>query len=320
MGRRERHATAEALRRIGPDIVHAHVLGPPSLAAIESGYPWVATAHGMQEAEGRTARGWINRVRLSSRVRMERMSLRSLRHLIVISPYVLEYFGDRLDSLQVHAIENPVAEPFFRTEARRNPDTVLFTGRLIPRKDVATLLRAVGRLSERGVGVRLRLAGAGDGGGHERELRELAGRTGAEGRVTFLGALSPDQVRRELAAAGIWVQSSRQETASIALLEAMATGAAVVATDVGGTRHLVDHGRSGLLVPPGDPGALADALTVFLKDPAAARDAGAQARAEADRRFRVGSVVDRTLSVYEAVLAEVGAARHLQSAGSSGRN
>jgi glycosyltransferase involved in cell wall biosynthesis len=320
LGRAERRATAEALGRIDPDIVHAHVLGPPALAAMETGYPWVATAHGMQEAEGRTLSGWIDRVRSSSRVRMERMSLRGLRHLIVISPYVLEYFGDRLREVRTHAIENPVAEPFFRVQPRRDPRTVLFTGRLIPRKDVATLLRAVAELRGRGLRLRLRVAGEGDGTGHEGTLRALAAELGVADITAFLGSLSPDGVRGELARAGVWAQSSRQETASIALMEAMATATPVVATDVGGTRHLVAHGRTGLLVPAGDAGALAAALERFLTDPGAAERAGQAAREEAERRFRVQAVVDRTVDVYRAARTDAGVPGPLQAAGSSGRN
>lgn len=320
LGRAERRATVEALRRIDPDVVHAHVLGPPALGAMESGYAWVATAHGMQEAEGRTLSGWIDRVRSSSRVRMERMSLHGLRHLIVISPYVTAYFGDRLRGIRVHAIENPVAEPFFRAEARRDPRTVLFAGRLIPRKDVPTLLRAVAELRRRGAEVRLRLAGHADGSGHDRALHALAAELGISEATRFLGALPPEAMRDELARAGIWVQSSRQETASIALMEAMATGAPVVATDVGGTRHVVQHERTGLLVPPGNPRALADALEGLLRDPAAAERIGREARAEAERRFRVPAVVDRTLAVYEAARADGDAFRSLQPAGSGGRN
>jgi glycosyltransferase involved in cell wall biosynthesis len=320
MGRRERRDTAETLRRIAPDVVHAHVLGPPALGAMASGCAWVATAHGMQEAEARSLEGWVNRVRSSSRIRMERMSLRGLRHLIVISPYVLEYFGDLLRDVRVHPIENPVAEPFFRAEAVRDPGVILFTGRLIPRKDVATLLRAVSSLRSQGLRPRLRLAGDDGGSGHGRDLRDLAGELDLGDAVEFLGSLAPEEVRSELGRAGIWVQSSRQETASIALMEAMATGAPVLATDVGGTRHMVDHGRTGLLVPPSDPAGLAAALARFLREPAQAERMGRAARAEAVSRFRVSSVVDRTLAVYEAARADATRSRSLQSAGSGGRN
>ena len=117
MGHKERQETARVLREIGADIVHAHVLGPPALGAADSGLPWIATAHGMQADEGRLQEGWVSRVRSAATVRMERMSLDRLSDLIVISPYVEEYFRDRLRGIRTHAIENPVAGRFFDVEA-----------------------------------------------------------------------------------------------------------------------------------------------------------------------------------------------------------
>jgi glycosyltransferase involved in cell wall biosynthesis len=83
---------------------------------------------------------------------------------------------------------------------------------------------------------------------------------------------------------------------------------------------MVDHGRTGLLVPPSDPAGLAAALARFLREPAQAERMGRAARAEAVSRFRVSSVVDRTLAVYEAARADATRSRSLQSAGSGGRN
>jgi glycosyltransferase involved in cell wall biosynthesis len=103
-------------------------------------------------------------------------------------------------------------------------------------------------------------------------------------------------------------------------MEAMATGAPVVATDVGGTRQVLDHGRTGLLVPAGDPAGLAVALARLLREPAEADRIGRAARAEAVSRFRVSSVVDRTLAVYEAARTDAARSGSLQSAGSGGRN
>ena len=86
LGWAERRETAATLRRIAPDIAHAHVLGPATLGTADSGVPWVATAHGIQALQGRLLEGWVNRIRARAYDAMERMSLRRVRHLIVISP------------------------------------------------------------------------------------------------------------------------------------------------------------------------------------------------------------------------------------------
>jgi glycosyltransferase involved in cell wall biosynthesis len=274
----------------------------------------------MQEAEGNTLSGWVHGVRSAATVRMERMSLARCRHLIVISPYVLDYFRDRIVDTETHAIENPLEERFFRIEGARDARAVLFAGRLIPRKDPETLLRAAGHLARQGVEFRLRIAGDADDAGYAESLKALARDQRLGERVAFLGALSPARMEEELGAASVFVQSSRQETASVAIMEAMAAGLAIVATDVGGTRHLVEDPASGRLVPPRDAEILSRALVGYLATPEAAQAAGNRGREIARGRFRVGEVVDRTLQVYQRALEPAPGLDSLQSTGSRGRN
>jgi glycosyltransferase involved in cell wall biosynthesis len=301
-GWHERRVTARALRDLAPDVAHVHWLGPPALGAADSGVPWVATAHGMQEAEGKTLPGLLNRVRAGAYAAMERMSLRELRHLIVISPYVLDYFGDRLRGVRTYAIENPVADEFFDVRGPGDPRTILFTGRLIPRKDVETLLDAAGRLAAEGREFRLRIAGAADDPAYEAELRRRALGHNVAACVDFLGPLGPAAIAGELARAGVLAMPSRQETAPVSVMEAMAAGLPVVATDAGGTRWIVEGGVSGTLVPIGDDASLADALRGYLDDPIRARAHGAAGRRIAQSRFRLDTVVDRTLGAYRGVI------------------
>jgi phosphatidylinositol alpha-mannosyltransferase len=309
LGRHERRETARALRDLAPDVAHVHWLGPPALGAADSGIPWVATAHGMQVAEGKTLPGLVNRVRASAYAAMERMSLRTLEHLIVISPYVLEYFGNRLEGVRTYAVENPVADHFFQARGPGDPRTIVFTGRLIPRKDLETLLDALGILAAGGCEFRLRIAGAADDPAYEAELKDRARRHNVGACVEFLGAVSPAEIVSELAAGGVLAMSSRQETASVSVMEAMAVGLPVVASDAGGTRWLVDDGKSGRVIPVADHQRMAEALRGYLNDPELARAHGEVGRRIAEKRFRLDAVVDRTLDVYERVL-RAGRASH----------
>jgi glycosyltransferase involved in cell wall biosynthesis len=121
--------------------------------------------------------------------------------------------------------------------------------------------------------VRVRLAGSG------RLERAVRARVAAEGLpVDVLGPLVPDRVAAELRAAAVAVLPALWwENCPMAVLEAAAHGVPVVASAVGGVPELVDDGRTGLLVPPGDVAALAGALTRLVSDPA-----------EADRMGRAG--------------------------------
>jgi glycosyltransferase involved in cell wall biosynthesis len=306
MGRAERRATVRALVKIDPDVVNAHVLGPATLAAADADFPWVATGHGILDAYGRTLPGSLaNRVRAWSYSTMERQCLRRTRHLIVISPYVREYFGSRLDGVTTWEIENPVSAEFFAARGPGDPTRIVYTGRLVPLKSPETLLEAAGRLAADGLDFGLRMVGPADDGAYLDSLRARAKAEGVEDRVEFPGNRSGPELAGELAASGIFVLPSLQETASVSVMEAMAVGLPVVATDVGGTRHLVREGVTGALVRRRDAGGLAEALARYLRDPETATRHGVAGRAVAEDRFRVDRAVDRTLEVYRRVIAEV---------------
>ena len=176
--------------------------------------------------------------------------------------------GLRADRVEV--LPNPVVAPPEPRRARAEPPTLLYASRLVAEKGVDTLLDAAARLP---AGVRVRLAGSG------RLERAVRSRITAEGLpVDVLGPLPPSEVEAELRAAAVAVLPALWwENCPMAVLEAAAQGVPVVASAVGGVPELVDDGRTGLLVPPGDVAALAGALTRLVSDPG-----------EADRMGRAG--------------------------------
>jgi L-malate glycosyltransferase len=131
-----------------------------------------------------------------------------------------------------------------------------------PQKDYPTLLRAMAMLHERGVSARLMAVGQGP---DEADTRQLAGHLGVADIVHFTG-FRPDAVRL-LAAADVFTLASAWEGLPVALMEALALGLPVVATQVGGVAETMRDGVDALLVPPKDPAALADALQRVLTDP-----------------------------------------------------
>ncbi|WP_130013801.1 glycosyltransferase family 4 protein [Serinicoccus sediminis] len=173
---------------------------------------------------------------------------------------------------------------------------VLTAGRLAEQKRVDLLVEAHRRLvSEARPGDAPVLIVAGDGP-LAGELREQAARGGGE--VRFLG--HRDDVPALLAAADVVVSSADWEGQPLVLQEALAAGAPLVATDVGGTADLLDG--AGVLVPAGSPGALARAVSGLLADPAARADLSARARARADRLPSRQDALDAVLTAYRAVL------------------
>jgi glycosyltransferase involved in cell wall biosynthesis len=176
---------------------------------------------------------------------------------------------------------------------------VLAIGHLTPVKDHATLLAAVARIP---VAARPHLVIAGDGPLRgELEAQRARLQLGAD--VTFAGYRN--DVSRLLFGCELLVMSSVSEGLSIALIEGAARGVPIVATRVGGNAEVVGDRDTagGLLVPAGDPGALAEAIVSILSNPAAAQRYGAAGRARFEAHFRLATMVERYQSLYSAVVA-----------------
>ena len=166
---------------------------------------------------------------------------------------------------------------------------------LRPQKDPLTLVRAAARLDP----ARARLAIVGNGELAEAIEREIDA-LGVGDRIRlfpFEGDVAP-----YLHALDVFVLPSGWEALPIAVLEAMACGVPVVATRVGGVPEAVDEGRTGELIPPGDPQALAEALKSLLPDRARLDSYGAEARRVATERFAVDGMVDAVAQLYERLL------------------
>ena len=171
---------------------------------------------------------------------------------------------------------------------------VLFAGRLSFEKGVDVLLHAVGSLADE------RLTIAGDGPALA-DLQELAKRV-APGRVVFTGQLEKAGVLDLLHNARVAVLPARwYENQPLGVLEAMASGTPLVVTDMGGLPELVEDGRTGMVVPPEDPGALARALR-HVSGETAARF-GEAGRERAERDFAPGKHLRRVLRVYDDLLS-----------------
>jgi glycosyltransferase involved in cell wall biosynthesis/peptidoglycan/xylan/chitin deacetylase (PgdA/CDA1 family) len=136
---------------------------------------------------------------------------------------------------------------------------------------------------------------AGDGTCRE-SLVALAGQLGVADRISFLG--HRDDVPAILAQADMFVLPSRSEALPNSVIEAMVSGLPVVASDVGGIPELVDDGKTGYLVPPGDPQALAAALGRLLEDPQRAAELGRAGRIKIEQNFSFDRMVDQIETLY----------------------
>lgn len=161
---------------------------------------------------------------------------------------------------------------------QRSSARILAVGRLSPEKGYDDLLRAVAELRNRGVSVELELVGEGP---ERKALTELAKRLRIQENVTFRGWLLSEDVREAMCQATVLAQPSTIEGLPTVVEEAMAVGIPVVGSRVGGIPELLNYGKCGMIVPPRDVPALADALQTMLVNPALRRTFAERARERA---------------------------------------
>lgn len=289
LGRGVRRLVAE-LRRLKPDVIHTHNLSAHLLgatAARVAGVPVIVhTKHGRYGAlSWRRALGMRIASGLSS----------------VVVPVSEDCAREALSSegvspRKIRVIHNGVdvetltpGDRFTRAPGSR----AVSVGRLAEVKDYPTLLRAARQVSDALPAFRLDLVGDGP---ERASLERLRSELDLDRQVTLLG--ERHDVPMRLQAADVFVLSSTSEGLSLGLLEALAAGLPIVATQVGGNAEIVTDGETGRLVPPENPGALAAALLDLLTDPARLSAMGRAARHRAEERFDLSKVVARYESLY----------------------
>lgn len=293
-------ALRAAIRTHGADLVHLHTgratwLG--GLAAWSAGVPAITT----RRMDRAVARGW--RTRLTYERLVERV--------VAISPAVKGRLTDGgVPASRVSVIASAVDPERLlplrgREEVRQglgvpvDGTVLLVLAALVRRKGVDVVLRALEVLAR--VGLRPLLWVAGEGA-ENASLEALARDAGVEGQVRFLGRRG--DVPDLLGACDIVVIPSRREGLGVAALEAMAAGRPIVASAVGGLAEAVVDRRTGLLVPPDDPEALASALEEIVRDPSLRAALGAEGPRRVAESFAAEQMVESYARLYESVLGE----------------
>lgn len=207
--------------------------------------------------------------------------------------------GARVEIVYPGVLPFPPSWPTSTSSTNRGRPIVIGTAcRLVPVKGLNRLLQSVATLLKGRGEIRLEIAGSGPLRG---ELERLAVELGIASSVTFLGWRQ--DIGRAMSGWDVYVQTSLDEGIGVSVLEAMAAGLPVVATDVGGTSELVVHGETGLLVPASNPGRLAEVLEALLRDEPARQRMGEAGRRRAYERFGAKQMAERISALYSTLLA-----------------
>lgn len=303
--RADRRRLRGLLAALRPDVVHAqdaHLHG--YLCLRESRSPVVVSVHGIVREELRHVRDLRARVRASVfAVAQERYCVTHARYLLQPTRYPETYFGASVRGTFVD-VGNAISDRFFETERRPVNGRIVYSGAVMPRKRLHDLVDALAVVRSSVGTAHLHVAGNTGDRRYVDEVRERVRAHRLEDAVTFLGALSHDELCHEYSEAAVLALPSGQETSPMAIGECMAIGVPVVATTVGGVPYLVQDGRTGYLTRPGDVPTIAERIADVLGDDDTAARLGHEARRRAERQFRASAVADRVVTVYRRALGD----------------
>jgi glycosyltransferase involved in cell wall biosynthesis len=290
-------------RENGADLVHAHLLGAgvySCLAGKVTRRPVVTTLHGLPDLGG--GRGAV----LEGKLRL----LTTGRNRVVfvsksLQDQVLSDHGLRRDRAEV--IHNGIEEPIpalVGTEreemgAGEGDFLVGAIGNVRPAKDYANLIRAAAIVRAEGCPLKVAIVGQ-ELESLMSELRSLVAELDLVDSVRFMGFR--DDASRFLAAVDLFVSSSSSEGFSLSTVEALWLGRPVVATRSGGPEEIVRDGRTGILVPPRSPDAMAAGILKVFRNPERARGMVEEGRADVRTRFSRDRMIRDYESLYDRVL------------------
>jgi phosphatidylinositol alpha-mannosyltransferase len=281
-----------AIRRFAPDVVHVHEPIQPSLAMPVTWFataPIVATFHAYYPPSVQSM--LYSLAGLALRPVTNRVGQR-----LAVSEAAASTAAARVSG-PVHVVPNGVDIDRFAGAAPMSlppGPTLLFVGRLDPRKGIDVALRAFAALADRIEGLRFVIAGDGPCRNAVDDIPERI-----RSRVIMLGDVAADDLPSVYAAADVFVAPARgHESFGIVLLEAMAAGLPIVATDITGYRQVVRQGREGLLVAPDSVEDMVRALALVLQSRRIAGELADAGRARA-AEFRWDAIAVQIEEYYE---------------------
>lgn len=250
---------------------------------------------------GRFRNVWSNASAFKKRI--IRRLLRFNDGLIVLGKGWQSFYRDEVGcDCTIAVLPNAVLVPIVQSTRASDVVTLLYAGQIRPEKGLLDLAEAMQQLYTQSSQVlQLRMMGKGDTARSERIVKEVFATAGLP-NIAFLGTLVGEEKWRQFSSADIFVLPSHTEDMPVSILEAMAAGLPVIATEVGSIPEVIDHGVSGFLVKPHDPAGLAGAIRLLAEDQRLRASMGAAGRRKSNEEFSFERYVDRLELLYLTLL------------------
>ena len=287
------------------DIFHAHSFTatiPALLAKHILKIPTILTIHTTHSGKWYSITRQILKSRIYNAIEKRTLFNNKFDRVITVNKSLIETavkMGVSRDKLVYipNAIELEEFDSYkFEPSASDKEKTVLFVGRLTPVKGLYTLLRAISLVLNESTNYQVLIVGEGP---LKEDLAKFIFKNNLQKHVYLVGVQTGRDLIKLYKTSNVVVLSSYHEGCPVSILEAWAAGLPIVATNVGGTKEIVEHRKNGLLVPPGDPKALAKGLIKILTDEELARLLGANGRILVEKEYNWKIMVNKILAVYQ---------------------
>jgi colanic acid/amylovoran biosynthesis glycosyltransferase len=292
--RREACWLGPRLRAAGIGHVHVHFVGPAARTAWwlrrDFGLSYSITAHANDFLSDEDSEPGIGRL------------LGDASFVVAVSDFSRGLLAARFPSARVVRVYNGMRLDQALPPDAIEPPMLVAVGRLVEKKGYPVLIEACALLKQRGIEFRCEIIGEGP---LESELRHQIASLGLADQVILAGPRTQPEIRRSLAAASVFVlpcvveKSGGMDVLPTVITEAMAARLPVVSTRLAGIPEMVVEGRTGLLVPPGEAHAVADAVESLLANPAQARAMGAEGRRHAEAIFSESVTIPQLLALLD---------------------
>lgn len=290
------------------DIIHYH---SPLVPRINTDLPSIVTFHSCWKTESKEYNKIIDfhsfYVRMFYRffVRDEMNSIKNADKIITVSHKVASDLSNfyELDINEITVVGNGVDVNSFKPNPKidREKFSILYTGRLVYRKGLVDFVKSAEHVIKKYPDASFILTG---NGGLRPALEKMIRNLGLENNFSFLGFITQDELIKYSQKSTIYVLLSYYEGLPTTVLEAMACGMPVVATNIPGTNEVITDGKTGLLVPPRNPRAVADAIVKLLKDEKLRKKMSEAGRLHIERVFSWDIIAENILEMYEKCIAK----------------
>ena len=293
------------IMKVRPDIIHVQGIGKYYSFPIlkECSNPVILTVHGIIHQESKSWRGLLGKYRGYVGRHLEKNMLNRAKYLIAVSPYVKRTIAP-MTAGDISVIYNSLDEIFFSINKNEVPNRILFVGGIEERKGLHILIDAIAAIKQTIPAIKLHIVGGIRKASYYNDLLNQIVNLGLQDSIVFKNHLSNSELMQEYSEAALFVLPSKEESLGVVLLEAMATGTPIVASNIGGIPDIIEDGQNGYLVNYGDSQAMASSIIKLLSDDKLRGEMGAKGK-EMAKNYVPHKIAMEHLSLYKRVFREV---------------